>query len=463
MTAKQLVVINKGIMIPILSETDEVKFIKVPEFPFSRWPDLTPCLPVNSYLLYLLADRGGRLSLLNNGGTVTTYAYELSHIIRYCYKNKLSMASLSDRRFVAFCNYLKAEVCAATGVAKRSDNHVARILRRTLDLLEYLNKYLAGGRDLDVKAEKRERRAKDGKKSLVWYHACIPVEQGGEARLPIGDAVIKKLKNGIRRLWPESAGVEAYWLQRRKLLLISVLEKLGCRRSEAARIRVVDIYDAYNSPFKRPLLKIPNVKGRRRFRYVPVTRVALEIWIDYIETARLAILHKNNVKDDHGFLFVSVNSGFPISIDYITTEINELRHRLNISDPCHPHLFRHHFITEVIKILALQYSAVDSDSFTQMLINDARLLKDLREWVGHKSIQSLMVYIDLAFRELARVPDAYEEVRLTMVIDDCAGALDDLQARFDEGTLSETEFIYLARQVLASTQSEIRRGSNLLN
>ncbi|MGU2064696.1 tyrosine-type recombinase/integrase [Pseudomonas aeruginosa] len=450
-------------MIPILAETDEIRFIKVPAFPFCRWPDLTPCFPVNSYLLYLLADKGDGLSLFNGGGTVTTYAYELSHIIRYCYTNKLSMASLSDRRYVAFCNYLKADVCPSTGATKRSENHVARILRRTLDLLEYLNKNLAGGRNFNIKAEKRERRGKDGKKSLVWYHACIPIEQAGEARLPIGDAVIKRLKDGIRQLWPESAGVEAYWLQRRKLLLISILEKLGCRRSEAARIAVNDIYEAYNSPFKRPLLKIPNVKGRRKYRYVPVTRISLEGWIDYIETARRAILHKHNIQDDHGCLFVSVSSGRPINIDYITTEINELRHRLNIADPCHPHLFRHHFITEVVKILALQYRAPDADGFTQMLINDARLLKDLREWVGHKSIQSLMVYIDLAFRELAKVPDAYEEVRLKMVIDDCAGALDDLQARFDSGTLSETEFIYLAKQVLASTQSEIRRGTDVLD
>ncbi|WP_342623658.1 tyrosine-type recombinase/integrase [Pseudomonas alkylphenolica] len=362
---------------------------------------------------------------------------------------------MSDRRFVHFSKYLSGEISPETGLPARTSNYIARVLRRTLDFLEYVHKKFAPYATWVIKAKKEKRTDQRGRSHSAWFHSCIPVEESPEARLPISTAVIKKLKSGVVELWPESKSDNSYHLQRRKTLLIVVLEKLGCRRSEAAQIQVPEIYKAYNSLYKRPLLKIPNVKGKRKFRYVPVSRVILSTWIDYIETSRATILHSRGVIKDHGFLFVSVKDATPLSIDYITTEINELRHLLNIQDPCHPHLFRHHFVTEMVKLLVVRTQARSKDTFTQMLIDDARLFKELREWVGHRSVESLAIYIDLAFQELADLPKIYDEARSRVAIDDCISVLDELRSRYDSGDLSDVEYGFLAREILEASRSEI--------
>ncbi|OUM24655.1 hypothetical protein B8W72_26155 [Pseudomonas putida] len=454
MRPRQLVSVLSDVGFPTPSSKDQKKRTIVPYFPYVSWPDLRPCIAINSYLLYLFAEDGRKFSLFNKGGTLTTYAKELTHIVRYCHLNRIGFLGMTDTRFVGFYKYLSAQLGVAPE-GRRSTNYVVRLLMRTLDFLEYVHVRFGGGKKMLIKTSRRDVKGRDGHTHSVWQHPCFPVLEDSNKRFPIGNDVIKKLKVGIPALWP-STNQKSYLLQRRKLTLISILEHLGCRRAEAAMIKVEELYKAFDMPYKTPLLKIPNVKGKRKFRYVPIRRAQLSQWIDYVETARFEVLDRLGA-DDNGYLFVSHVSGDPLSYDYITTEINELRRRLKIGEPCHPHLFRHRFITEIVKLLAIQYHSDTPERFKDLLISETRLLKDLREWVGHASVESLAIYVDHAYEELGGTDQIYDDVQRTLALDEGSERLDELARLYRAGELSETEWIFLCRECLEMTRVEISR------
>lgn len=454
MRSRKLVSVLADIKLVAPNSRAAVTSTVVPFFPYASWPDLKPCVPLNSYLLYLLAEDGRKFSLFNKGGTLRTYAKELTHVVRYCHLNRMGFLDFTDSRFIGFYKYLSAQF-GASPEGRRSTNYVVRVLMRTLDFLDYVHARFGGGKKMLIKASRRDVKGKDGRNHNVWHHSCFPVLEDSNKRYPLGNDVLKKLKLGIPVLWP-STNHKSYLLQRRKLTLISVLEHLGCRRAEAAMIEVEELYKAFNMPYKTPLLKIPSVKGKRKHRYVPVRRALISQWIDYVETARFEVLDRLG-SHDHGYLFVSHTSGAPLSYDYITTEVNDLRRRLKIEEPCHPHLFRHRFITEIVKLLAIQYHAQTPERFKELLVSEARLLKDLREWVGHASVESLATYVDHAYEELGGVDQIYNDVQRTLAIDECSERLDQLERLHSVGELSDAEYIFLSRECLEMTKVEISR------
>ncbi len=61
---------------------------KIPGFPFMHWPSGWPCEPVNLYFL----DIAHQLT----GDSLKTYATQLTHLVRYCGKQDISIESLTD-------------------------------------------------------------------------------------------------------------------------------------------------------------------------------------------------------------------------------------------------------------------------------------------------------------------------------------------------------------------------------
>lgn len=82
--------------------------------PFMMWPDGSPCIPANLYILSLLerAGRGGNRGLStrgSKGGTLGEYASKIGQLIRYCYYLNIDIIHLTDSTFTAFIDSLRDE------------------------------------------------------------------------------------------------------------------------------------------------------------------------------------------------------------------------------------------------------------------------------------------------------------------------------------------------------------------
>src|SRR5690606_24034699 len=109
------------------SITSEVVRKEANNIPFLSLPDGTPCLIGNAYMLNKYERR---LSRRNHGGTLRHYASQISHIIRYCFYNKIDLIQVDNNRFIHFMNELRSEEKAVQVVFRvRNSNTLNNIGR----------------------------------------------------------------------------------------------------------------------------------------------------------------------------------------------------------------------------------------------------------------------------------------------------------------------------------------------
>jgi len=65
---------------------------KADNIPMIKWPDGRWCTLANMYMCRLYEQGHSRN---NDGGTLKTYAANISHLIRYCFKNKIDNIQFS--------------------------------------------------------------------------------------------------------------------------------------------------------------------------------------------------------------------------------------------------------------------------------------------------------------------------------------------------------------------------------
>jgi len=83
-----------------------IKF-DVSGIPFVTYPDGRSCYELNVFLLEQVKLKN--LSLRVKGGTARTNAFELVHLIRFCWTQAMNLTQLNDDYFTLFINYLMAE------------------------------------------------------------------------------------------------------------------------------------------------------------------------------------------------------------------------------------------------------------------------------------------------------------------------------------------------------------------
>ena len=74
---------------------------KLVNFPFMRWCNGRPCEAMNMYFL--------DIAPLTTGDTISTYASQLSHLVRYCSKQEIPFDNLTDAYIYDFSLYLQEE------------------------------------------------------------------------------------------------------------------------------------------------------------------------------------------------------------------------------------------------------------------------------------------------------------------------------------------------------------------
>ena len=198
---------------------------------------------------------------------------------------------------------------------------------------------------------------------------------------------------------------ESNFVQKRNRIILKLLEITEARVGEIALLTVQYIENVFTQD--KPTLKMRILKKRGQlvdYRYVPVNKADFNEVLTYIKIYRSKII-KNTIgkANDEGFLLVNENTGKAILSITITNEINKIRKVAGIEENVCAHMFRHRFITNLFIQLIKQYDIQNKDQFRNSLMDLENLKVYIQQVTGHKNVNSLDNYIDIAKSELTNM------------------------------------------------------------
>lgn len=408
--------------------------------PLIVWPDGHWCFLANAFMLRLI-DRG--LSRFNRGGSLGTYAAHLSHLLRYCAKNRIDFVELSDAHFTLFINSLKAARFKPSSASPRlASSSVIAVAQTCLSFLSFVGEVYSRplvGPDAAIRAELVSSRGK-GRSANRWYHHAFPTPSPAHKRLPVSSDIIQALR--------QAAAVcsSSNYLLRRRQVMLWLLEVTGGRRSEIANLTVKSVQRA--AAMQAPRLELVTMKGRghnkNQHREVPISKADARVLLEFSRVSRaVAIRRTCGANNDCGALLIAETSGQALRPNTITQEMALLCDAAQLELNVCAHMFRHRFITNVFKALIEEYQAVSSDAFRQLLLSADELKTRVCEWTGHANISSLDTYIHLAFEEVGGVRLAVDAVRAKSAIKLFASELNAL----DLTNMTPAQFETLRRSI----------------
>jgi integrase len=232
----------------------------------------------------------------------------------------------------------------------------------------------------------------------VWDHACILEDDGSTKQgYAIGTETLEKLESEIDK-------ISSRFIMRRSQVMVELFKYTAGRRAEVGNIRVPDIRKALDCASPEPMLTLPSRKGKRGAkREVPVPRHALEDALEFVETERKSLLREKGLPQAQAsLLFISVRTGKPLSVKYISTQFWNLKKKAKISEKAHAHMLRHLGISKRFEQRANDLiGATTSPLITIDVIIDSISL-ELMQFSGHTSKQSLDVYAKLEKQKILK-------------------------------------------------------------
>ncbi|MDI1276146.1 tyrosine-type recombinase/integrase [Methylobacter sp.] len=426
----------------------------IKNMPFLRWPDHSPCIEGNLFMLSLFGDG---LSMQIKGGTLRTYAYNISHLIRFCYKNRINITDLTDNWFTLFISGLQVNK-DGLGIRIRSNNQILKIGRACIKFLLFIGDFHSLknfiGKDNYNSILLKEIRivvGRDRKNNPIikyyWHHEAFPNPDTKKKRHPIADIAVVGIKSSIR------SNKDSKLVKRNSVLLQSYFQT-GARRSEVLWLKVKDVMDAsklLDQGIQFPTLRLITLKRQDLVpeRFVPVPRTLIVNLIDYIGTTRKRIIKNCGIKIDHDFVFVSHTSGQPLDPDTLSTYMIMWAKQAGITEPAFLHLIRHLFITETLIRLIIQHELNNKDEFRKTLVNNENFKLQLQEWTGHTRLSSLDIYIDLAFADLAGKTKTLNNVAAGASIEVVKDNIDIIISKCIKNTMTKAEALSFKKIVEA--------------
>ncbi len=422
--------------------------------PVMFWPDTTVCWEAN---LFILTQYKKKKSRKNKGGSLLTNAKNISHLIRYCYDNKVDFYNLTNSHFKLFVNKLKAERQTHNPSNKvRNNNHVATIARACLRLLANIDRrqpnqlLMKQVRATLKQVHKKSNRT--GKEFTItyWHHDAIPIDTVPRDRQPISQEAIVKLHKA-------NASIDcSSFLYRRRYVLLTLLEITGGRRYEVANIKVEDISKA----IKTGELKLTTVKKTKNSveRYIPFNSVDAKVVQEYISFYRKPLIKRTlGLVNDHGYLFITENRGTKLSVNTLGNEIWYIAREAKIdNEEINNHVFRHRYITRWFIALIKTHDLNNPEDIKKLLLSSADLKTKVMQFSGHSSEEAINRYIHLAFEELSNINETFDTFKARMCIEATQRALQDLQIQFEKKTMNSEMLTSQLTGLLSTTLNELR-------
>ena len=387
----------------------KIIYINLESIPYFFYPNNKPCFEANSYIINKISRSAGKI----NNGTLRIYSNHLSHLIRYIYFNNIqSFTEVNNESFSNFIFFLQSEKKNAVGAFMRSNNQVISIGKQCLDFLIFigelynLENFIGESEAYNIIINKKKYTKKNKfSNSISFSHSSFPFPSNKQKRYPISNDVASKVYKHVKK----NPNIS---LRIRNTCLIDTLEQTGARRQEILLIKVEDVSKALQSELICPMLQLRTLKTRRElFRVIPVPKTYLQNLSLYIRRFRKKIIERTiGLSNDHGYVFISHTSGKQLSPETFTTYMHKWARETNLSGQAFAHLYRHRFITEKFKCLILEHQINSPDSFRQLLINTHKFQQIIQQWTGHTSLESLNVYINLAYSDLSKINQTIENV-----------------------------------------------------
>lgn len=397
----------------------EVKLREANNLPFICWPNGVPCLAANAYMVQLYKRN---LSRNNNGGTLRQFAKDISHLIRYCFDNRIDFIQMNGDRFTAFIAKLRSERDPLNPMARtRDSNTLIAIGRKCIDFMDFIGKLNGDDRfvidTVNAQQKKYQIRTKNSKSGKIekfgWYHESFDTPSPRKNRSAISRKAIQELYDAIPLLSSTNLDQQSKrFIDRRRTIMLRLLEMTGARIEEVARIQVSDIEKAIEQ--SDPKLRLTTLKKRRpEHRFVPVLHQDLTALKAYVRVNRYMVVKRTiGVAEDHGGLFISEVTGKPLSSRYMSNEVGLLRRTAGITSQACAHMFRNRFITKLFVRLINQHDFENKDDFRKALLDANTLKQQVQQYTGHGNVDSLDTYIDLAFDEVANLGVVVSTVQL---------------------------------------------------
>lgn len=365
-----------------------------PKVPVMFYPDGTVCWPITFYLVNKY--KSIRIKIGARGGSIGSYASNLSHIVRFVFRNKINLEDLNDEYIHEFSRDLMQEKDVnPINDKRRNTSQVGKIIRKTLNLIKWhqdncmLNDSLIGEYDAQITISYKEC-TKNGYKFTYIHHESIPTESVPEDISAIANERIADLYDGAAK------STNNLYVRMRRQNTLRLFECSGARRIEISKIRVSDIEEAFETGRLR--VYTAKHKSDNDFRIVPVAQMWMTPILQFINGPRKsliqALIEKNKISEDPGFLLVGLY-GKPLSEETLTREISLCRNLAGIGEKTCAKMFRHRFITlQVVRRLLDYKDRRLPDQLAEVILTKVCSL------TGHRHWQSLWPYLDLALDEL---------------------------------------------------------------
>ncbi|WP_110946407.1 site-specific integrase [Pseudomonas bohemica] len=442
-SSKQLFTSVRGLTLFSHFEKDRPVTRDFSGLPFMRWPDGSPCSPANLYMLSLLERPGRQGSGLSRsgskGGSFGNIASRITPLIRFCFNKGVGFFDLNDRLVTAFVDTVRLEKEVDQDDARRrSDNRVHSIVRASLEFLEFIHSF-RDGRPLNsplpenteiTLAQTNPHSHLSGVRKLKELAQGLKSKPPNE-RAPIAQDDIQKLKAAIQ------TDATSEHVKQRRLLLISILEHTGAKRSEVANIKVKDIVAALHDA--HPALPLRSkASDQSNGRTVPVPLGLIRDANSYVKTARAHAV-RNRKNRDHGILLVNDVTGEALQPESVGNDLLALKRHAGLETQANSAMFRHAFILNLFHQAIKQHHILSPSDFRDAFAANGTLCVKIMNLTGHQSPASLDRYIDLAFDAMGSTPLSAAEARTQRIYKTYEHASDRLRERLRLG-LSQDDY-----------------------
>lgn len=402
------------------------------------WPSGDPCHLVEMFL----QDKAQTLSTNPlDGGTVGLYASQLSHLARFCYQQKIEFIDLTHFDIEKMINDLILEK-DKTGRQKRNNNTAKAITSTVVAFLSWVQENIFTNRAIiGIDTPDKKHQIKLATKNFTTANGHIVNKTVFVSALPKSTTTAKQPMPTIirERIW--SALIELkekqtlskklrgpfteqeqrdhlkYMHARRELQLI-LLESTGLRPQELVLIQCTENLERLRkSQLSIPTLKTPGASHR----VIPIDRqvsMKIETFLFVHREKLLARLERAGLTEPSAtppdILYLSSETGTAVLPDAAYQEFRRLCVAAKIDQKSCQSMFRHRFITNMVKLHLVSFIENNPHKNKHMMTeSDYRtILQKVASFTGHKSADSLLHYIDLAWEELDAFSSIYDLKKL---------------------------------------------------
>ncbi len=124
-------------------------------------------------------------------------------------------------------------------------------------------------------------------------------------------------------------------------------------------------------------------------------------------------------------------------------------------------MFRHRFITKQFVNLIKQYKYENQDEFRKALLDTNTLKQKIQQMTGHKNLNSLDTYIDLAFNEVFNTKTVLDKISVANAYESFDSQLKIITLQLVNGEISPSEFEEKQQELIKSREESIKLKENI--